>query len=305
MSFNSIKQFVSFQFLLLISVSSLFSCSSEKTDASLDFKNAHESYVQGELDSAMYYYHNVLKVDSNHLPTLNELADIYFVRAEIGKALRLLERSSNIDSTNADIQLKIAEINLLLGKYKEAFQYINNGLRIDDRKPKAYFMKGVAYKHIKDTVKAISSFKTATELEEEYSQVYYELGLLLTLQGDSLAIEYYKRGLKVSPTDVGLKLSLAWAYDQFGFTKEANESYFQALKESPDFPDGKYNYAIFKRREGELDTALMLCNEALVHDTSNFEVLNLKGLILYDLGRVEEAAEVKDILNNMESKFEL
>ena len=65
---------------------------------------------------------------------------------------------------------------------------INKGLLIDDKKPNGYFMKGVAYKHIGDSAKAISSFKTAIEIDHNYYPVYYELGLLLTLKKDSLAL---------------------------------------------------------------------------------------------------------------------
>lgn len=273
-------------FLLLI----LFSCNeAEKTGSNLNKAQAY--LIQNNLDSAEYFFNQVLAKDSNHIESINKLAEIHFRKVEIGKALKRFEQSVSIDSTDAEIHLKIAEIKLFLGDYKEVFNSINKGLRINNKLPEGYFMKGVAYKHLGDTTKAISSYKTAIELNHDYAEVYYELGLLLTLQKDPLAIDYYKNGIEVSKEDNGLKLSLAWSYDVFGKFKEADEIYKSVLTEEPDFPEGKYNYAIFKKKLNQLDTSLILCNEALEIGMST-ELLNLKGLLLTELGREEEAAAV-------------
>lgn len=288
------------QVLILAGVN--WSCDSPKVNSS-KFSQKAQSFLKGnELDSAQINYQKVFELDSNNIEAINALAEIHFRKVEVGKALKMLKRSVKLDSTNADIHLKLAEIQLLLGNYGEAFNGINKGLRIDERKPKGYFMKGVAYKYIRDTAKAISSFKTAVEIQPDYAEVYYELGLLMTLQKDSLALAYYKNGIEVSPNDQGLKLSLAWSYDLFGNSAQADKLYHKVLTDTPDYPEGKYNYAIFKRKNNELDTALFLCNEALVLDTNNYEVLNLKGLILSEMGKPIEAAEVQDKLNQIESE---
>ncbi len=282
-------------FLLLI----LFSCNKvEKTESNLN--KAQTYLLQNNLDSAEYFFSMVLAKDSNHIESINNLAEIHFRKVEIGKALKRFEQSVSIDSTNAAIYLKIAEIKLFLGDYREVFKSINKGLRIDNKLPEGYFMKGVAYKHIGDTVKAISSYKTAIELKHDYAEVYYELGLLLTLQKDSLAIDYYKNGIEVSPDDYGLKLSLAWSYDVFEDYKAADNIYKSVLTKEPDFPEGKYNYAIFKKKLNQLDTSLILCNEALEIRMSA-ELLNLKGLLLTELGREEEATAVMNELKFLDN----
>ncbi len=282
-------------FLLLI----LFSCSeAEKTES---IHNKAQAYlIKNNLDSAEYFFNQVLAKDSNHIESINKLAEIHFRKVEIGKALKRFEQSVSIDSSDAEIHLKIAEIKLFLGDYKEVFSSINKGLRVNNKLPEGYFMKGVAYKHLGDTTKAISSYKTAIELKHDYAEVYYELGLLLTLQKDPLAIDYYKNGIEVSKEDNGLKLSLAWSYDVFGKLKEADEIYKSVLTEEPDFPEGKYNYAIFKKNLNQLDTSLILCNEALEAGMSA-ELLNLKGLLLTELGREEEAADVMNELKFLDN----
>ncbi len=281
----------------------LNSCNSNNTITS-DLLKGEDFLSEGNIDSAQFYYYKILELDSNNSIAINQLAEIHFRRVEIGKALTFFNKSISIDSTNEEAYFKVAEIKLFLGDYKSVFININKGLRINDRRPEAYFMKGVAYKHVGDTTKSISSFKTAIELKHDFAKVYYELGLLLTLQNDPLAIEYYKRGIEVSPKDAGLKYSLAWSYDQFEKLKEADKMYAIVLKQFPSFIQAKSNYAVFKYKLNQIDTALLLCNEVLKDDSLNYSTLNLKGTILKEKGRLNESQKIKDKLLLIDSALE-
>lgn len=281
--------------IVVLFVFVLNSCNSMNTN-DLDLLKGKDFLSEGNLDSAQFYYYKILELDSNNGIAVNKLAEIHFRKVEIGKALAFFNKSISIDSTNEEAYFKVAEIKLFLGDYKSVFININKGLRINDRRPEAYFMKGVAYKHVGDTTKSISSFKTAVELDHDFAKVYYELGLLLTLQNDSQAIDYYKRGIEVSPRDAGLKHSLAWSYDQFEKYKEADKMYAVVLKQFPSFTQAKSNYAVFKYKLNQIDTALLLCNEVLKDDSLNYFTLNLKGTILKEKGRLHESQKIKDKL---------
>ena len=281
----------------------LNSCDS-KNNISSDLLKGQAFLSLGNLDSAQFYYYKILESDSNNNIAINQLAEIHFRKVEIGKSLTFFNKSVSVDSTNEDAYFKIAEIKLFLGDYKSVFININKGLRINDRKPEAYFMKGVAYKHIGDTSKAISSFKTAIEINNDFAKVYYELGLLLTLQNDPLAIEYYKRGIDVSPKDVGLKYSLAWSYDQFKKYKEADKAYNNVVSQFPFYTQAKSNYAVFKYNLNQVDTALFLCNQILEVDSLNYSILNLKGTILREKGRINELQKIKNKLFLINSQLE-
>tara|TARA_Y100001933_G_scaffold7745_2_gene7071 strand:- start:1126 stop:2064 length:939 start_codon:yes stop_codon:yes gene_type:complete len=280
----------------------LNSCNSNNTITS-DLLKGEDFLSEGNIDSAQFYYYKILELDSNNSIAINQLAEIHFRRVEIGKALTFFNKSISLDSTNEEAYFKVAEIKLFLGDYKSVFININKGLRVNDRRPEAYFMKGVAYKHIGDTTKSISSFKTAIELEHDFAEVYYELGLLLTLQNDSQAIDYYKRGIEISPEDAGLKYSLAWSYDQFEKQKDADKMYAIVLKQYPSFIQAKSNYAIFKYKLNQIDTALLLCNEVLKDDSLNYSTLNLKGTILKEKGMLNELQKIKDKLFLIDSEL--
>ena len=282
---------------------SLCSCNS-KNNTSSDLLKGQSFFHKSNLDSAQFYFYKILESDSNNAVAINQLAEIHFRKVEIGKSLMFFNRAISIDSTNEETFFKIAEIKLFLGDYKGAFKNINRGLRINERKPEAYFMKGVAYKHVGDTNKAISSFKTAIELKHDFAKVYYELGLLLTLQNDPLAIDYYKRGIEVSPKDAGLKYSLAWSYNEFNNLGEADKAYNNVVREFPSYVEAKSNYAVFKYNLNQADTALLLCNQVLDDDSLNYSILNLKGTILKEKGRLNELQKVKNKLRCINSQLD-
>ncbi|MDG1518292.1 MAG: hypothetical protein P8Q42_09685 [Flavobacteriales bacterium] len=281
-------------FNIIIVVFFLVGCSDDA-----EIKKVNQFYIEGSqflekviIDSALYSFKSVLKIDSNHLLAINSLAEIHFRKIEIRKALDLFEKSVLLDSSNAEIHLKIAEIKLFMGDYKKVFENINKGLRLNNQLSQGYFMKGVAYKHIGDTIKAISSFKTAVELNDQLTAVYYELGLILTLKKDSSAIFYYKNGLEVDPVNLDLLYSLAWSYSEFGKLKEAEVVYQELLTLDKNYSSAKFNWAIIKMNKLEHDTCLILLNELLVAEPLNEEFLNVKGKTLEYLGLYDEAKAV-------------
>ena len=172
-------------------------------------------------------------------------------------------------------------------------------------KDQKYSQSSTSTENIDDTNKAISSFKTAIELKHDFAKVYYELGLLLTLQRDSVAIDYYKRGIEVSSNDAGLKYCLAWSYDQFNKLTEADKAYNKVVSDFPYYIEAKGNYATFKYKLNQVDTALLLCNQVLDFDSLNSSVLNLKGIILKEKGFLIESKKIKDKLLLMNSQLEL
>lgn len=293
------KMAIKLIFCTLIVSCSKFSCQLE------EIKQGERFLTNNNLDSAQLFFEMSFKCDSNNIEVLNYLGNIHFRKVEISKSLYYFNRSIVLDGLQVNIHLKIAEIKLFLGKYKEVFKSINKALSIDDRKSNAYFMKGIAYKHIGDSIKAISSFKTAIEIDYNYYPVYYEIGLLLTLRKDSLAMSYYRNGVELNPNDPELKGCLAWSCEQFNRLDMADKIYRETVRDFPNFLLVKSNYAFFKNKIGELDTALVLCNEVLQQSSKNIQILNLKGVILQNQGRLEDAKDVWIQLKKLELKIEL
>ena len=99
----------------------------------------------------------VMTIDSSKAPYFITLSDLYFVTNQTGNSKASLEKCLSLDDKNVDAMLKLAELYFYVKKHDKCFEYLNMALKIDKYNSKAYFIKGMNYKELKDTAKAISS----------------------------------------------------------------------------------------------------------------------------------------------------
>jgi tetratricopeptide (TPR) repeat protein len=154
----------------------------------------HKNYDAGFEDMK-----KVMMRDSSKAEYFITLSDLYFLTNQTGNAKSALEKCLSLDDKNVTAMLKLAEIYFFVQKHDKCFEYINMALKVDKYNPKAYFMKGMNYKELKDTAKAISSMQTAVEQDQTFYNAYMQLGLLTAAQRNPIALEYYKNALRIQP----------------------------------------------------------------------------------------------------------
>ena len=77
---------------------------------------------------------------------------------------------------------------------------------------------------------------------------------------------------------------------------EAENCYLTLIKNNSD--ESYYAYAIFLNKTKKLEKSIEMLNKTLIINPYHNEALQLKSLILNELGRFEEAKEVKNKVNN-------
>ena len=75
-------------------------------------------------------------------------------------------------------------------------------LRQDVYHPEGYYLKGMVYKSLDDTAKAISSFLTTLQVEPDYRDAMIQLGIMYGKQGNTLALKYYDNAFRLDTLDV-------------------------------------------------------------------------------------------------------
>lgn len=122
--------------------------------------------------------------------------------AEPRRGIALMDKAITTDSFKIAFYVKAAELayidTTLKGNYLIALNYLNTAIVKDPQNADIYFYKGTIYKEIGDTVKAISSFQTATELNPKDYKSYVQIGLLLQARKDKNAEKYLDNAIKVS-----------------------------------------------------------------------------------------------------------
>lgn len=302
--------FVKYLSFILISIFVITSCQENVSDEgrtgladleaelksdSVGFKNwnslASIYDSTGSYDKAIKAYSSSIQRDSNQYHVLMILADFYLKNSSLHRTDQLLRKAIEVDSTATEPRLKLAQLSIYFANYNQAFSYINSALKINVNIPQAYFMKGVCYKHLKDSTKTLSSYRTAVELNPNYFEAYIELGLISTLLKDSIGIQYYKNALEINSNSLEAMNGLAWSYQEFNRANESKKLYKMILANEGGNDIAKFNLAVIYLNEFEADSAIQLFEELeLIEEVRKDVQFNLSQCYLIK-GDKERSAE--------------
>jgi tetratricopeptide (TPR) repeat protein len=219
--------------------------------------------------------------------------EIFFRARELRTARLSFERAVELDAQNTAAMLKLAEVNFLLRRYKEAIEAADRALGVNERTPKAYFLKGYIFKELGDTSRALSSFQTATEVDPEYYDAFMELGYLYAAKGNPLAIEYFNTALDLRPASSEAYYHKGMFYQAAGHFQDAMEVYRAMVKADANAFLGYYNMGYLHLVElGEFRTAAAYFDTVLTIQPGYIDALFNKGLSYEELGEERTAVAI-------------
>jgi tetratricopeptide (TPR) repeat protein len=194
-----------------------------------------------DLEAAIGDGERALKIDSTKDAAYLFLTDAYFYNNKTRQAKEILERCVKNIPTSTDGFLKLAELYFYVKKYQESINCINSALKIDETIAKGYFLKGMCYKESGDTTRALSSFQTACEQDNQYYDAYVETGRLFAAKKNPLAVEYFNNALKINPKSTEVIYFIGKFYQDAGKIKQAIDAYNKLLEMNPKNKNALYN----------------------------------------------------------------
>ena len=194
-----------------------------------------------ETDKALTDINKAITIDSKNSLYLRTLSDIYFATGKLRNCQEALNKAIEMNPDDAEAVLKLAELYYYLKDYKKTFEFADNALKIDKLNAKADFIKGMAYKDLGDTAKAVRSFQIAVEKDQEYFHAYMQLGLMYSVKHNPLAIDYFNNALNINPQSTEALYSLALFYQENNEYNKAIEKYTTILQLDPKNKYAHYN----------------------------------------------------------------
>lgn len=168
----------------------------------LYYKRAQLFEANNDYKSAATDMFIALNLDSLRPEFYLYAAELFKKTGELQRGLTLMQKAIGTDSTNTSFYVKAAEMayidTTLNGNYRIALDYLNAAIAKDPQNADIYFYKGTIFKEVGDTIKALSSFQTATELNPKFYNAYVQIGLLLKQRKDKNAEKYFDNAIKVS-----------------------------------------------------------------------------------------------------------
>ncbi|NTW31272.1 MAG: tetratricopeptide repeat protein [Bacteroidetes bacterium] len=194
-----------------------------------------------KLDEAFADIRTALNLDSSKASYFLTLSDVYFAKGKVKNCKLSIEKSMLLDPKYAEADLKYAELNLYFKEYKKTNEYIDKALAIDKINAKAYFMRGMTYKEIGDTAKAVVNFKTAIDQAADYYHAYIQLGILYSIKNNQIAVDYFLNALKLNSKSTEARYGLGMFYQENEEYEKAIEEYVSILKIDPKYKFAHYN----------------------------------------------------------------
>ena len=141
-----------------------------------------------------------MMLDSNYVPYYKYVAELITKSGDPLRAIAFLERAAKMDSADAEIYAMMGKYRFIMHDYDRAQLLYAKALSVDKFNPTIHFLRGVTFKEMGDTTKAVSAFQTAVEQDPNFYDAYIQLNLLLAAKNNkALAQKYLDNAIKVKP----------------------------------------------------------------------------------------------------------
>lgn len=183
-------------------------------------------------------------------------------------------------------------------KFGEGVGYLREAARCDPESPATYYNLGKALDGIGLLEDALTAYKAAVKIKDDYVDAWNNIGDCLTRLGHiEESVEAYQKALELVP-NAHVYFNLGNALLEKGDLEQASDLYQKALALEPEFAEAALNLAIVLKRQGDLAVAKSWCKQALDMRPDYVKGLNEMAILCNQTGESEEAVELyKRVLN--------
>lgn len=261
-----------------------------------DARNADLYFERGmlldgmEQDSlALIDYKKAISLDSNRAEYYSAIGDMLFEHKDLEGSVTWLEKAMKINPNDRKAHLKLAKLFLYIKEYNKSLAEINVVLRQDVYNPEGYYLKGMVYKSLNDTTKALSSFLTALQVQPEYRDAVIQTGIMYSMKGDPMALKYYDNAYKMDSLDVFPLYARGVYYQDKGDFESAKEEYIKTVLADRDYTATYYNLGYIYMQQDSLEKAFRQYDILTKIDPQDPEAYFNRGLCYELMGKKSEA----------------
>ncbi len=272
----------------------LSACTSKTEHAKLTFLlKGNESFEEGNLDKAIYYYNEAILADSTYVDAYLNNAIVLETKGDVYGAIEMYDKLLEINRLDERFQFKRANLYLDVDQYYRALDDLDALDKTWDDSSSLYFTKGLVNTKLKKFDVAIKEFQHSLQLNTNQPQALINIGNVFYHKGELDSASYYlNKGLELDNTEANGYNTLSLISIKKEMYNEAIELLNKALiidKNNAWYLNNK-GYAYLKR--GNLDSAEYLINTSLKSDPYNAWVYRNKGLLELEKNNLPKAIKM-------------
>ena len=181
------------------------------------------------------------------------------------------------------------------GLLDEAGKGYRKVLAVDGGHPFALNNLGLIANQTGDYALALEYADRALALKPDYAEAHCTKGNALQELGQlEDAVASYGRALALKPDFAEAHNNKGNTLRKLGRLEESAEAFERVLAIDPDQLKTRANFVNLKLQQGDPAAALVLCDSFLERKPGDSAALGLKSVVLWDLGRAEEARRLVD-----------
>lgn len=254
------------------------------------YMNRAQYYLrQNETHIALKDINKAIELDSTNYNYRRLRAKVHFGHENFHLAIKDLEFCHNVAPEDSSINLHLAKLNMYVGKYEEAFKHINGILKVNVHHAEAYFLKGYAYKELKDTNRAMSAFQTAVEQNPDYYEVYMQMGLLSTQRYSEFGEDYFNNALRIHPESKEALYGLGVFQQRTGQAQKAIKTYRKIILLDNQYENAFYNIGYIYIQLDSIEKAKRFFNMCIEVAPYNANAFYNRGICNEKLGNFDAA----------------
>ena len=218
---------------------------------------------------------------------------------ELGEALRLIHRAGearshfqaalDLDGNHAPSYISLGKLELTKGRADEAAKLFHKASTLAPGDGKPLSLLGYLAVRSQTFDRAIDFYEAALSRDASPVGVYANLARAYERQANPAeAVATLRRGLKVAPQDIGMRLYLADIFLSRAQYDLAEEQLETILDIDPRRTEATILMSTVHRLQGDTDEAIELLERSLERDSSDVAIQRQLGLLLVDGGEPEE-----------------
>lgn len=265
--------------------------SKEPKNAKLYFERGNLLQRMHEDSLALNDYKQAARLDSSKAEYFSAIGDLMFEHKDVEGSVPFIEKAVKLNPRDPKARMKIAKLFVFIKEYPKAFSEINTVLRQNAMVPEGYFLKGLIYKDIKDTAKAISSFQTALQIDPNYRDAMLQLGSIYSAQKNPLAVTYYDNAMKTGSKDVFPLYAKGMYYQEQEEYEKAKQAYREAINQDREYSKAIFGMGFILMQQDSLEKAKRQFDLVSQLEPTNDKAYYNRGLCSELLGNTNEALE--------------
>jgi len=195
----------------------------------------------GDNRNSIKYYRKYIEEEPFSDNAWYNLGLLYTKEGIIKKALDAYEYAIAVNPDNFFAIFNMANIFSKEGKYKEALEAYLHYLQFEEESTEAMTYAAECYHKTGEKDKAFKMYNDAIELDPDFSEPWYGIGLLLLNDQPEKSMKYLRKAVSLKETEPEYWYYLAEAYYKCAKVKESFRALIQSININP-----YYDHAWFK-----------------------------------------------------------